>query len=187
MVTTISVAPREIHDLVYRAVRIAGCDPGTAERVAESVMVAEVWHGSAISALCDARTSVDLTASVWATAPDELLGAEIDLRAGGGGTAAFDPGVPLAALAGTLWHCLTRGVLVDGIDYEARGDCTVRVVELREARGEAAELMARFAAAVRVAHRDGVEVDRSSFEQLERAARGFLVTESTLDALSESS
>ena len=57
MGATVTVAPREIHDLVYRVSRIAGCDPGTAERIAENVTFAEIHHGAAVRAFCEALGS----------------------------------------------------------------------------------------------------------------------------------
>jgi len=184
MGATVSVAPREIHDLVYRASRLAGCDPGTAERIAENVTYAEIHHGAAVSAFYDAIGALDLPASAWATAPDALLAAEVAARTGGRASAAFDSPVPLAAIAGTLRHCLERGVEPIAIHGRDRGDLVVSVVEMRtvDQEGEGAT-GARVASTGRDAHRLGVEVDRLLFSGLEAAAAGFLVAEATLDEL----
>ena len=177
----LTVAPREIHDLAYRASRVGGCDPGTAERIAENVTFAEIHHGAAVQALCEALAAGDLPKSVWATAPDALLAAEVTVR-DGHGSATLDPGVPLAAIAGNLWQCLQRGVAVAGIDAGARGNTTVRSVELHEIDDEASRTSrARVAHTHDHAHRFGVDTDRGWFERLEAAAAGFLVAESTLD------
>ena len=109
MGATVRVAPREIHDLVYRASRIAGCDPGTAERIADNVTFAEIHHGAAVRAFREAIEAHDLRASGWATAPDALLAAEVAARTGGRASARFDSPVPLAAIAGTLRDCLGAG------------------------------------------------------------------------------
>ena len=74
---TVCVAPREIHDLAYRAGRVAGCDPGTAERIAENVTLAEIHHGAAVRAFCETLGAADLATSAWATAPDAVLAAEV--------------------------------------------------------------------------------------------------------------
>ena len=182
MGATVRVAPREIHDLVYRTSRIAGCDPGTAERIAENVTFAEIHHGAAVRAFCEAVETTDLPASGWVTAPDELLAAEVAARAGGPASAQFDPGVPLAAIAGTLRQSLGRGVAPVGIDDRSPGDMTVDVVELHtvDPRLEAAS-RAQMDGSHFGANRFGVAVDQVWFSTLEAAAAGFLVAEATLD------
>lgn len=186
MGTVITVAPREIHDLAYRAGRVAGCDPGTAERIAENVTFTEIHHGAAVSTFCEALRTVDLPTSVWTTAPDALHAAEVATRADGDASATFETGVPLAAIAGTLWQCLARGVAATGIDGHARGDTTVRVVGLRSVGagdGSVATRRAGIAEARLNAHRLGVGVDGIWFNRLEEAASEFLVAEATLDLL----
>ena len=184
MGATVRVAPREIHDLVYRAGRIAGCDPGTAERIAANVTFAEIHHGAAVSTFCEAIEALDLPTSAWATAPDALLTAEVAARIGGRASAAFDSPVPLAAISGTLQHCLERGVAPIGIHSRHRGDLAVSVVQMRAVDEEVEGASgARIAGAEHDAHRLGVEVDRLLFSGLEAAAAGFLVAEATLDDL----
>ena len=160
-----------------------GCDPGTAERIAENVTStdAETHHGAAGQAFCEALAAGDLPKSVWVTAPDALLAAEVAVR-NGHASATLDPGVPLAAIAGSLWQSLQRGVAVAGIDAGARGNTAVRLVELHEIDEEASRTSrARVAHTHDRAHRVGIETDRGWFERLEAAAAGFLVAESTLD------
>ena len=182
MSTTVTVAPREIHDLVYRASRVAGCDPGTAERTAENVTFAEIHHGAAVRAFCEALEAGDLPMSAWVTAPDTLLASEVAARNGYTASVAFDPGVPLAAIAGTLRQSLERGVAAVGIDGRVRGDTALGVVEMHSVNGEAvAASRARLADASDSAHRRGVGVDRIWFSRLEAAAAGFLVSEAALD------
>lgn len=180
----IPVAPREIRDLVYRSSRIAGCDAGTAERMAENVTFAEICHGASVSAYCEALTAGDLAGSAWPTAPDKVLAAELAWRAAGEGTAAFDPEVPLAAIAATLWQATSRGALPAGFDSRASGDDSVRAVRFREADETAvAAARKRVVDAHQNAHRRGVKVDRNCFNRLEAAAAGFLVSEKVLDSL----
>lgn len=185
MGATVTVAPREIDDLVYRAARVNGCDAGTAKRIAENVTFAEIHHGAAVRVFCEALESLDLTASAWVTAPDALLAAEVAARAGSGASAVFDPPVPLAAIAATLHQSLERGVAPVGIDGRVRGDTTVGVVELQRVDADAVTaIRARLGDARRGAHRLGVAVDRVWFRRLEAAAAGFLVAEATLDDVS---
>ena len=181
---TVTVAPREIHDYAYRASRVAGCDPGTAERIAENVTLAEIHHGAAVRALCETLEAADLLTSAWPTAPDALLAAEVAARANGTASATFDPPVPLAAIAATIQQCLERGIAAAGIDGRVRGDTTVGLIEMRRVDGEAAAAsLARVADARDSAHRLGVKVGRSWFSRLEAAAAGFLVAEATLDEI----
>ncbi|MFT4866580.1 MAG: hypothetical protein ACI9N0_001898 [Ilumatobacter sp.] len=46
---TISVAPREITDLVFRASRVAGCEASIADRIAADVRHSEVHHHCGLS------------------------------------------------------------------------------------------------------------------------------------------
>ena len=182
MSTTVKVAPREIHDLVYRASRVAGCDPGTAGRIAENVTFAEIHLGEAARAFCEALEVLDLPLSGWVTAPDTLLAAEVTARAGGVASARLDPAVPMAAVAATLQQSLERGIAAVGIDDRVRGDTTVGVVGLRTVdAGAGAASRARRGDTHRRAHRLGVAVDRGWFRRLEAAAAGYLVAEATLD------
>ncbi len=59
---TVVVAPRELHDLTYRCARVAGCDPGTANRLARNLVATEIHHGQAVEAFV----------SVMARGPDAI-------------------------------------------------------------------------------------------------------------------
>lgn len=183
MGATVRVAPREIHDLVYRASRITGCDPGTAERIAENVTLAEIHHGAAVRALCETLETADLPTSAFATAPDALLAAETAARSNGTASATFDPPVPLASIAASLQQSVERGVAAIGIDGRAPGDLMLAIVEMHTDQECGVGLGAGAAQARRDAHRSGVGVDRIWFGKLEAAAAGFLVSEATLDDL----
>ena len=185
MGTTVTVAPREIRDLAYMASRVAGCDAGTAERIADNVTVAEIHHTAAIGTFCDTLEAGGLPGSVWVTAPDAVLATELAARRGGSASATFESPVPLAAIAGTLQESLRRGVATAGIDDGARGDTTVGTIELRRVDDEAAAARReRIADARGGAHRLGIRVDGIGFSRLEDAAAAFLVAEATLDELS---
>ena len=180
----VTVAPREIHDLAYRASRVRGCDAGTAERIAENVTYAEMHRGDALGAVCRALDDSDLLGSAWATAPDAVLEAELAARADGMASAAFDPAVPLAAISATLAQGLSRGVAPVSIDHHAPGYTPVAAVELRPVDDEVITASrARIMNAHREAHRLGVAVIRTHFNALEAAAAAFLVAESTLDLI----
>ena len=176
MVGSVLVAPREVHDLVFRCARVAGCDAGDADRTARSVTAAEVRFGGVLPAVIDALTSGAFT-STWAKAADALVSAEVDARDHGSATATFDPPVPLAALAATVAEASARGVVVSGIPSDATGGLEIATLDLAPGQVEPA------AGSGTDAHRDGLQVDRGAFEALVEAAAAFLVAEETLDAL----
>lgn len=180
----VTVAPREIHDLVYRASRVARCDAGTAERIAQSVTFAEIHYGGAVGVFCDALAGGVVPTSTWATAPDTVLAAEVSARTHGHALATFDRDVPLAAIGATLSQCLTRGVTSDVIEHPALGNTTVHTVALFVADDAAtATSRGRIADADHSAHRLGVSVDAAWFTRLEAAAAAYLVAEATLDSI----
>ena len=176
MVGSVLVAPREVHDLVFRCARVAGCDAGGADRAARNVTAAEVRFGGALPAVVAALASGAFP-STWALAADVLVSAEVDARDHGSATATFDPPVPLAALAATVAEASARGVVVSGIPSDATGGLEIATLDLAPGQVEAA------AGSGTDAHRDGLQVDRGAFEALVEAAAAFLVAEETLDAL----
>jgi len=176
VVGSVLVAPREVHDLVFRCARVAGCDAGGADRTARNVTAAEVRFGGALPAAVDALTSGAFT-STWAMAADALVSAEVEARDHGSATATFDPPVPLAALAATVAEASARGVVVSGIPSDATGGLEIATLDLAPGQVEPA------AGSGTDAHRDGLPVDRGAFEALVEAAAAFLVAEEALDAL----
>ena len=53
MTEAILVAPREVHDLVYRCARIAGCDAGTADMIGRAVTFGEIHDHRAAEAFIE--------------------------------------------------------------------------------------------------------------------------------------
>ena len=176
MTGSVLVAPREVHDLVFRCARVAGCDAGGADRTARNVTAAEIRFGGALAVGVDALASGAFT-STWAMAADALVAAEVDARDHGSATATFDPPVPLAALAATVAEASARGVVVSGIPSDATGGLELATLDLAPGQVEPA------AGPVTDAHRDGLSVDRRAFAALVEVAAAFLVAEEALDAL----
>ena len=184
MSTTVTVAPREIHDLVYRASCVAGCEAGMAERIAHNVTFAEIHHGAAVRAFCAALEADALSTSAWVTAPDALAATEFAARNGGIASAAFEPPVPLAAIAGTIQQSLERCVAPARIDADARGDSAVGTIALCLIDDEAASARRALIAGARDdAYRYGIDVAQTWFSRLDAAAATYLVAESTLDEI----
>ncbi len=184
MSTSVTVAPREIHDLVYRASSVAGCDAGMAERIAHNVTFAEIHHSGAVRAFCEALETTALPTSAWVTAPDALAAAELAARDRGTASVTFEPPVPLAAIAATLQQSLERGVASTGADADARADTTVSAIELCLIDDPAASARQTQIDHARAnAYRYGIAVEQAWFSRLEAAAADYLVAESTLDEI----
>ena len=176
MVGSVLVAPREVHDLVFRCARVAGCDAGGADRTARNVTMAEVQFGGALAAVVDALSSEAFT-STWARAADVLVSAEVNARQHGSATVTFDPPVPLAALAATVSEASARGIVVSGVPGDATGGSEIATLDLAPGQVEPA------ADPGTNVYRDGLPVDRGAFDALVEAAAAFLVAEEALDAL----
>ena len=176
MTGSVLVAPREVHDLVFRCARVAGCDAGGADRTARNVTAAEIRFGGALAVVVDALASGAFT-STWAMAADALVAAEVDARDHGSATATFDPPVPLAALAATVAEASARCVVASGIPSDATGGLELATLDLAPGQVEPA------AGPGTDAHRDGLSVDRRAFDALVEVAAAFLVAEEALDAL----
>ncbi|WP_419946680.1 hypothetical protein [Candidatus Poriferisodalis sp.] len=184
MSPTVTAAPREIHDLAYRASCVAGCEAAMAERIAHNVTFAEIHHGGAVRTFCEALEAPALAASEWVAAPDALAAAELAARSDGVASVTFEPVVPLAAIAWSLQQSLERGVTSTGAGADARGDTTVSAIELRLIDDAAASARRAQTTDVRDdAYRYGVAVDQIWFSRLEAAAATYLVAESTLDEI----
>lgn len=179
----VTVAPREIHDLVYRCSRVAGCDAGTAHRIAENITFGEIHYGRAVQAFTAALDDGGLPRSMVATAPDAVAAAEVEARTIGTATARFDPPVPFAAIAAAIWHAGSRGAILFALDPDTTGASAVAAVRLGVGMSDAAT--SAIPARTRDAHRDGVVLDRSFLSQLDQAAAGYLVAETTLDEVSD--
>ena len=184
MSAIVTVGPREIHDLVYRASRVAGCHAGIADRLAESVTFAEIHHGASVETFLAALFAGNLADSAYAAAPDRLARAEVAARSEGEAIATFDPPVPLAAIAASLWLTSGRGVQ-PAEDFAGAAGAT----EVTEVHLGAADVDRAWAARVDQrhtdAHRHGVILDRMWFSSLGEAAAEFLVAEATLDEIAD--
>lgn len=178
------LAPRELKDLVYRCCRVQGVDPGNADRFADNVVHSEIHRGASVGMfLWLLAGSSSITELVrWTTAADQVELAEVAAHREGVATASFTSKVPLLTLSGSLWQAAERGVASVGVLATAPSDLEFMSIgfvvrELDEAERIAAHT--RYLAA----HQRGLVVATSALEALESRATGFLVAESTLDAI----
>jgi hypothetical protein len=173
------VAPREVHDLVFRCARIAGLDAGAADRAGRNVTYAEVHLGGAVTTFATVLTDPQRLVAEYGAGPDALVLAEVEARAKGIGSACFATGVPMAALASGIADIAGRGLGVDGV---AVGATATTLVHALQVGGPA--MPADDAAGVRAA-REGLAVDWEAFGALTEASKAFLVSEATLDEIED--
>ncbi len=173
------VAPREVHDLVFRCARVAGMGAGAADRAGRNVTRAEVHFGGGLAAFASALGDHRRLVAEYDAGPEALMAGEVAARTGGSGAVAFTVPTPLAALASGLADMAGRGVGVEGIPVGASAATTIDHLQV----GGRAEPAGGDAAAR--AAREGLAVDRASFEVLVDAARAFLVAESILDGIED--
>lgn len=169
------VAPREVHDLVMRCARVAGCDSGTANRVARNITAAEVRWGGAVAVAVEVLEAGDPANSASIQALDVLAEAECDARTTGTSRAGFETPVPVAFLASTIAEMAGRGVVVDNLPLDLTAALAVSGLDLSTG-------VADLPSSVE-AHRDGLSVDSVAFNRLEAMASRFLVSEAILDGL----
>jgi|TARA_B100000809_G_scaffold28326_1_gene24599 hypothetical protein len=175
LIESLVVAPREVYDLVFRCARVAGCDPGTADRVARNVMVAEARWGGAVAVAVGVFEAEDPAGSAPVRAPDVLAEAECDARTTGSARAEFEAPVPLAFLVSTIAEMAGRGVVVDDLPIDATAGLPVPGLGLRTGVADRPSSVE--------AHRGGLSVDRVAFNRLEAMAGRFLVSEAILDGI----
>ena len=173
------VAPREIHDLVFRCARVAGLDAGAADRAGRNVTAAEVHLGGAVETFASVLGDPQRLAAEFGAGPDVLVGAEVEARATGSGVARFGVPTPLAALASAVADIGGRGLGVDGIQAGATAATTVDGLQVTGSPSPSDGTAAARAA------RDGLAVDRVAVDALIAAARPFLVAESILDEIED--
>ena len=173
------VAPREVHDLVFRCARIAGLDVGAADRASRNVTYSEVHFGAAVATFASELADPQRLESEYGTGPDALALAEVEARVKGIGSVVFGTGVPLAALASGIAEITGRGLGVGGVPA---GATAATLVEALQVGGPA--IPADDAAGDRAA-REGLVVDRVAFSALTEAAKAFLVSEEILDEIED--
>ena len=173
------VAPREVHDLVFRCARIAGLDAGAADRAGRNVTYSEVHFGGAVATFASVLADPQRLLAEYGNGPDALVLAEVEARARGIGSAIFAIGVPLAALGSCIAEITSRGLSVEGVPIGATGTTLVDVLQVG---GPA--MPVDDTAGVRAA-REGLVVDRAAFSALTEAAKAFLVSEAILDRIED--
>ena len=178
------VAPRELHDLVYRSCRVAHCDAGTAEVIAENVTFSEIVHGSSVAAFCKVVDDLESQTPIWGLALDEISCADVETRLRGKSTAKFNHNVPLAAIALCLHQSATRGAVALELSMPDSGSRPISVVQmvsgrLRKSQTDFIERR------LTDAHQLGVKLPLRDFRRLEQTAAPFLVSEPLLDAIEE--
>jgi len=184
----VTLAPREIQDLVYRCCRVQGVDPGTADRLAENVLHAQIHRGPVIETFLAVLERSDVSASEVAdltrlsSAADKIELAEAAAVIEGRATVTFESTVPLLALSHSLWLAAERGTASVGISATAPGVEPVSSIEFVRKALDQPTQAAAFGRHLR-AHQQGLPVAAPSLARLESRAARFLVAEATLDTI----
>lgn len=173
------VAPRELHDLVFRCARVAGLDVGAADRVGRNVTFAEVHLGKAVDCFVSVLNDPVRLLSEYDSSPDALVSAEVEAKIIGSVSVVFGVPTPLAALVSVIADIEGRGIKVDGVPEDATG---ATVVERLQVGGPV--LPAGLSTRTRAA-RNGLIVTGQTFDVLNVAAKEFLVAESVLDEIED--
>lgn len=175
------VAPREVHDVVYRCARIAGCDPGTADMLGRAVTFGEVHDHQAARAFLDLDGPEEI--ATVATALRQIAVAEARARQGGAEVElSFDPPIPDPLTTLARFESANRGAeTVDLGHYEGRLSTLVLgpAAPIDTLARAHSDRQARF-------ERTGLPVARDAFDELIVRSKGFLVAESILDELEDS-
>jgi len=181
MAGALSVSPREVVDMVHRASRVEGCSAGLADRVAADIAFCEVHHGAGIAAwlgLVD-RSLAHLVEAVRSAYRLDL--AVIEVRATGAGRQAWEPAIPFALAARSLYELAGSGVRWAGEPDGVSGTDLLDSVDLvaGECRAGGPD---PFSERSRSALASGLTVDATLWSRLEVIAADFLMSEAVLDA-----
>mgnify|MGYP001824557232 CR=1 FL=1 len=184
----LTVAPREVADLVYRAARVTGVASGAARQIARAALFSEIQLTGALEPVVDRLVGGHAPAlGVVPLARLEAIGHEAGPEIG-----LAEP-VTVADLAEPAWRAAMRGFLVsfECGDGEVRpmsewlrvGRAGLVVVAMSGAAGSVdAELVRRVEQREAAAHRLGLDVDPTTWSALVGVAAGYLIPEATLDA-----
>ena len=180
--TTVSVAPREIHDYVYRATRLTGADHGVANEIARAAVFAHVQLDSHLANVLAplGREETPVFGLPFVIDAERAAGASFDVP----------DGVVVADLALHGWEASQRGnetqmTCGDGTErapdtWLATGRANLGVVSLRVVNGSPGpnERVAARAAAVA---ESGARIDSEAWRGVTDAASGYLVPEREID------
>lgn len=174
--STVIVAAREIADYLYRCARVAGCDAGSAKRLAANVAHSEASGSGGLEAVLKVAEVSDRELRRLAQVANLVDSAEVRARGVGHSLVAFDMAVPLGALSLTLEQARGRGITVSFVGEEA---CLLEGVELRS--GVAAVEPGSESGVSSGPQLDGIVVGRSTWTRLQALASRYLVPEVALD------
>jgi len=181
---TVTVAPREVVDLVHRASRGHGCNADLADRLAAEIAFCEVHHGGGLAAWAGLIDAGSGRLADAARSSLRLAAAEVVARSAGAATIDFDPPLPLAVIARSLRDLERRGVRCAPATGGLTGTDLVARLDLADG-GPATARTSRSDDRMQAALRGGLVVDRTLWQRVSDAADGFLVSEAILDAVLE--
>ena len=189
----ISVAPREIHDLIQRASRVKGCEASMAERIASKITFCEINYGGGIDSWLfladdDENCLIETFQSVQVL---DSLPAKDSLEF------SWDPPIPFSFIAQPL-NVLQSYGFAWGVDGErshdhllSTGNAPIWNLSLKNENSTEANLNnnvcdeARFYQPEQIDRKEpfseGIQIERHHWEELVNIAANFLLSEEILD------
>ena len=171
---SILVAPRELKDQIERANRVLGCEASVADRFAEDITFCEINYGQGISSWFEITT-------LDSVALDEVLRSSLRLRLPTNTESVdvhFDPPVLFVLLARTLHNQEDYGIAWS-CDSEVTSGCSPVVsVYLRSDSSLSPSRNQKTVDALS----SGLKVSLQEWNQLNKIASKFLMSEEILDA-----
>lgn len=190
----VTVAPREIKDLVFRCCKVSLIDAGTAAKIAGNIVHSEIFYGGAVNWFCgvpQSQQAAQTGIQTWTASLPRMPKAQsvVVIR--------LEDKVPMFAVALEAYELACRGTLC--ANYFELDESSNTIKMTRPGQGTLTEL--RFSAipdsASSVALQglgdwyaekkqnafvQGLNVEPIAFEKLTNMASGYLVSESLVDA-----
>ncbi|MBD35618.1 MAG: hypothetical protein CL512_02490 [Actinobacteria bacterium] len=169
----VSVAPREIHDLVQRASRVKGCEASVAEKIASRITFSEVHNGGGINSWLQIAAG-----EVGALNETFRLSQVLDsLPSENSSSFTWDPPISFALISEPLDLLQSHGFTWSCEPEVVTGESLVERVYLIEEASTNSPTHGKLA----TAFSKGVQVDKSDWKDLTDIAANYLLSEEILD------
>ena len=169
----ISVAPREIHDLIQRASRVKGCEASVAERIASKITFCEVNYGGGINGWLQLVDDDEhcLTQTFKSVQVLDSLPSKDSLDF------SWNPSIPFAFIAQSLDALQAYGFTWESSPEAPAGDMQIECICLNKLNFEKTASTNK----TNKAFSEGLQVDNDEWENLGGIASRFLLSEKILD------
>lgn len=169
----VSVAPREIHDLIQRASRVKGCEASVAEKIASRITFSEVHNGGGINSWLQIAAG-----EVGALNETFRLSQVLDsIPSENSSSFTWDPPISFALISEPLNLLQSHGFTWSCEPEVTTGESLVEHVYLIEEASANSPTNGKLA----TAFSEGVQVNKSDWKDLTEIAANFLLSEEILD------